>query len=179
MLMNGGGERETHNCFDRMRGSLRKMARLCSAGRVSILGSLIPVATGGYEPEPLLADLAEFKMDEYQESLMHFANDLVDFIPPVAVATAAAYTAVVALAQDLPVASALPDSPPSPAVDESVIFLGNTVTARTGPTPQYTYTASNYTGLGMVLVSHTAPHTLPTQVHRDIILGHRRHPAPQ
>ena len=45
MLMNGGGERATHNCINRLRGSLIKVARMCSDRGDSVPEEFIPVTT--------------------------------------------------------------------------------------------------------------------------------------
>ena len=220
MLMNGCGERADHNCIDRLKGTLVKVARICSAEGYHIRAALIPIASGGYEPEPDLDDVVEFSRRVFEKEIRDNAA-ILDALPPAVTLIPGASTAAAAVApvpaalapvpaevEPVPAAVApvpasvaavapvpgvsilaafaqahaavarLPDSPPSPGPDASVMFTGTTGYTRHVATPNYVWTPPDYriTSLGLVVVNHTAPHTQATLVHRPILTAFRRLP---
>ena len=133
-------------------------------------------------------------MQKYESSLGASLNDLVNFVPPVAlpvaqlpgdaapVAQLPGVAAVPGVAQEEPVAGPLPESPPSPAPEESVMITG--MTAATGTAGAGTTGTGGIGGRvalptagGMVAVDFTAPHTQATLSMRELLHAHRRTPT--
>ena len=96
MLMNGGGERASHNCIDRLRGTLIKVAQLCSAEGFNIRAAMIPYSYGGYEPEPDLDDLVGFSKPVFEKEIWDNAA-VLDACTPVVAPVPASVAAAVGL----------------------------------------------------------------------------------
>ena len=160
--MIGGGERATHNCIERMRSSLVKVARLCADRHLNIPAELIPTSSS-FIPAADILDLSEFSNMEYDSSI--WANAcILDEGPPATVPAAS----VPAVAAAPAVMQILPASPPSPTPAGSVIITGTTpgtgtATSHHVPTPLYVPTPPVYVTRtsGLVVVNHTARHSRP------------------